>query len=444
MQLSYFHKIGKGGLLVTTLFFLGSGVLFAQSQLDEVQQKIQERNSAIAELESELKEYQRELFNLGAKTNTLQNRLSEISLTERKVSTDVRLTEEKIKQAEFTIKNLGSDIRTKEELIDLNKQIIGDGLQRIREKDGVPLISLLFSDKRVFEVIDEVQQINQLREDLKERNLELQDTKVQLNSNIESESKKKSELLELRKGLIAKRAIVRDTKKEQAALLKETKNEQSAYAKIIEEKNKLKESFESELQSLESELEYILDPDKLPEPGDRVFSWPLEKVYITQRFGLTSSSAKLYGYRSGKNKGKHTGVDFRTNNDEVFAMADGRVIATGNTDKTCPRASFGGWVLIEYNNGFASIYSHLSKITAEAGQRVSRGDTVAYSGNTGYSTGPHLDVKVIPADSVSIQTWPSKACSGKNYTTPIVAGGIYFNPLDYLPKTKKSMFKPGA
>ena len=68
--------------------------------------------------------------------------------------------------------------------------------------------------------------------------------------------------------------------------------------------------------------------------------WPgHEHVLITQGFGLTESSAKLYGYRKGIWTGKHAGIDFRANNDRVLAMADGVVAGVGK-HRQCLSESF--------------------------------------------------------------------------------------------------------
>jgi murein DD-endopeptidase MepM/ murein hydrolase activator NlpD len=113
-------------------------------------------------------------------------------------------------------------------------------------------------------------------------------------------------------------------------------------------------------------------------------------------------------------------------------MLSGTVIGTGDTDLTCPGASYGKWVLIKYNNGLASLYGHFSLIKVSKGQAVDTGDLVGYSGNTGYTTGPHLHLTVFAAAAVSVQNLPSKACSGRVYTIPVAAINAYLNPMDYL------------
>jgi murein DD-endopeptidase MepM/ murein hydrolase activator NlpD len=117
---------------------------------------------------------------------------------------------------------------------------------------------------------------------------------------------------------------------------------------------------------------------------------------LPQAFGKTVAAKRLYV------SGSHSGVDFRASvGTPVYAAGDGVVEGVRKSDLTCPRASFGKWVFIRYPNGLATVYAHLSLIKASEGQKVHTGDLVAYSGNTGHSTGPHLHVTVMASNGVN-------------------------------------------
>ncbi len=51
-------------------------------------------------------------------------------------------------------------------------------------------------------------------------------------------------------------------------------------------------------------------------------------------------------------------------------------------------------VQIDHGNGITTIYGHNSQNLVQAGQRVKKGETIAYMGSTGYSTGPHLHYEI--------------------------------------------------
>jgi murein DD-endopeptidase MepM/ murein hydrolase activator NlpD len=122
-------------------------------------------------------------------------------------------------------------------------------------------------------------------------------------------------------------------------------------------------------------------------------------------------------------------------------MAIGTVIGVGDTDASCKGASFGKWILIKYDNGLASTYGHLSAISVKQGERVKAGTVVALSGNTGYSTGPHLHISIYPSDGVEMKTFPSKSCPSKTLTQPVSAFNARLDPLSYLPKVTDGMIK---
>ena len=132
------------------------------------------------------------------------------------------------------------------------------------------------------------------------------------------------------------RTIVKSKEEEQKSALKTTQNKESNYKKSLQETLTMIQNLDAEIRSFESKLEFALNPTSLPQAGSSVFVWPLDKVLVTQRFGKTVSSKRLYV------SGSHSGVDFRAAvGTPVYAVADGIVRGVGDTDVTCPRASFG-------------------------------------------------------------------------------------------------------
>ncbi|MDX1464429.1 MAG: peptidoglycan DD-metalloendopeptidase family protein [Halomonas sp.] len=86
----------------------------------------------------------------------------------------------------------------------------------------------------------------------------------------------------------------------------------------------------------------------------------------------------------------HKGTDFAMPiGTAVRSPADGRVEKVGN------HPAAGRYVVIRHDNGYKTRYLHLSRPMVSNGQRVTMGERIALSGNTGRSTGPHLHYEVL-------------------------------------------------
>lgn len=87
----------------------------------------------------------------------------------------------------------------------------------------------------------------------------------------------------------------------------------------------------------------------------------------------------------------HEGVDIHNDiGTPVYATGDGTVEFSGSTG-----SGYGIAVELNHGHGYKTWYAHLSKCAVRTGQYVKRGTLIAYSGNTGRSTGPHLHYEVI-------------------------------------------------
>jgi murein DD-endopeptidase MepM/ murein hydrolase activator NlpD len=104
----------------------------------------------------------------------------------------------------------------------------------------------------------------------------------------------------------------------------------------------------------------------------------------------------LYGYRfspmyrdDGETGEFHPGVDIANSPDTLIAAtADGTVLFSGWTH------GYGNLVVIEHGYGLQTVYGHTSKALVKVGDRVHKGQVIAYMGTTGRSTGAHLHYEV--------------------------------------------------
>lgn len=114
-------------------------------------------------------------------------------------------------------------------------------------------------------------------------------------------------------------------------------------------------------------------------PSVSVSGWvnPAPGKYITSGFGWRPSIGDY-----------HQGVDLSCSYEPVYCMADGTVETAGWF------GSGGLAVTVNHGGGITSWYLHASSLCVSPGQRVSAGQQVIVSGNTGFSTGAHLHFQI--------------------------------------------------
>jgi len=136
---------------------------------------------------------------------------------------------------------------------------------------------------------------------------------------------------------------------------------------------------------------YRFSPDKEDSPefydingnsfSKSILSSPLRgKHKITSGFGYRSHP--IFGHRM-----LHSGVDFGTKvGTPVYAAGDGTIEKVGRF------GGYGNYIQIKHDDTWSTAYAHLSAFARGVSQwkRVKKGNLIAYTGNSGRSTGPHL------------------------------------------------------
>ncbi len=190
-----------------------------------------------------------------------------------------------------------------------------------------------------------------------------------------------------------------------------------AYSKLNQKNEKLNQSIretEFALDVKKQELEEV--SDSLSEIETLIGLSPMEDMPLQERVSLTKLNSESmatilqyipngspikyngitskFGYRTHPTLNRrefHRGSDMRAKiNTEVYATADGVVEYSGFHKKS----GFGNLVILQHNYGFKTYFGHLNKVVIKSGNYVRKGDLIAYTGNTGMSSGPHLHYEV--------------------------------------------------
>jgi murein DD-endopeptidase MepM/ murein hydrolase activator NlpD len=157
------------------------------------------------------------------------------------------------------------------------------------------------------------------------------------------------------------------------------KKQDEALKEMNQELTQLQGVASKQETSLQTLIEYFEDKRSIyaSTPTD----WPV-RGWVTSPFGSRISPI------TGKIQ-FHEGMDIAAQiGTPVFATADGVVIKAGS------EASYGDMVELSHGYGLKTIFGHNSRLNVKPGQHVKRGDIIAYVGDTGSSTGPHLHYEV--------------------------------------------------
>ena len=124
----------------------------------------------------------------------------------------------------------------------------------------------------------------------------------------------------------------------------------------------------------------------------------LARRWVTPVAGYTLTSG--YGFRWGR---MHPAQDLAApSGTTVRSLSTGRVVFAGWSNE-----GYGYMVKVKYWDGTVSWMAHNSRLLVSVGQVVVPGQTIAYSGNTGNSTGPHVHLEIHPGDGSAVvpTTW---------------------------------------
>lgn len=90
--------------------------------------------------------------------------------------------------------------------------------------------------------------------------------------------------------------------------------------------------------------------------------------------------------------GEHPGVDVGFEQSPPVRAAREGVVAYVGGDPCCGKGLF---VIVWHDDGWSTLYGHLSEFRAEVGDKVRQGDTIGIGGSTGNSTGPHVHLELL-------------------------------------------------
>lgn len=306
----------------------------------------------------------------GDKASSLYNKVYEAERKVNKLQSDIATKQN-------AIENTKADIVKTEKEIDEQSESLNKRLAVMYKTGSVGIVDVILSSNNITELITNIGMVQKVLDNDK---------------SVLKELKEKSDKLDkLRKQQEEQEAALEADKKNVQATKDSLKNQADAYKAQEEKLNREADQLAAQAAAAQAAADAKLSaqrqqsgqsPSAASSGGG--YLWPIASGgIITSPFGYRVHP--IYGYRKF-----HSGVDIA-----VGTGTPVRAISDGVVTRASWYGGFGNCVIISIGGGRSTLYGHLSGYAVSNGQYVSKGQTVAYVGSTGASTGPHLHFSLL-------------------------------------------------
>lgn len=291
-----------------------------------------------------------------------QSQLSEGKKKEESLSQKLNELEEAIAVNEDKLVVLEEELKKAEEKVETQTTNLNGRLRNMYKNGSVGFLDVLLNSGSFSEFLTNFDMVEMIYSSDK-------DVLNDLEKAYDEVEEKKKEVETLQAELSESKEVVEEEKAEIAASNEETE-------KMIDELQEDADRLTQEIQnsgSSSSDSTYLGGEMAWPAPSSGT---------ITSAFGWRIHP--IYGYKK-----LHTGMDIgASSGSAIVAANDGTVLSSGWN------GGYGKCVIVDHGGGVTTLYAHCSSLKVSAGQKVSRGQTIALVGSTGNSTGPHLHFEV--------------------------------------------------
>ena len=334
-----------------------------EKQLKDAKKLISELKDSKGDVEDKVEELNNELIDISARITTLENQLAE-------KSTEIADAETQLAQAEDEKQKQYEDMKLR--------------IQYMYENSQSGYLEQLLDSRSASEFLNTAEYISQIQRYDRQKLDEYTQT-------VEYITTAKAQLEQDYADLQVMKENVESQKKSVASLMSQKETELAGITDDISDAQNDAKYYEAEIQAqneLIAEIKRIeAEKAAAAAAGQNVqnpysggaFTWPCpSSTRITSDYGTRVSPTSG---ASSNHKGIDIGADAGAT---IVAAADGIVKAANYS------SAAGNYVMIDHGGGLYTVYMHCSSLAVSEGTSVSAGQTIAYVGSTGISTGNHL------------------------------------------------------
>lgn len=355
---------------------------------DRIQQEIesaQEKINVLKEKKSQTEEY---VAALQGKVSLLQDRIDNLEEKKSALQKEINAIQEKISSTEVEIERSQKEIDAKQREFELVYDQYCKRLRAMYISGNVTTLEVLLESGDMSSVLTRAEMVKcvssqdsetldslmKKMQEIEKQKQALEEKKLDLKKDKENLDKQKNELQSSINEISASKKELDADVAECNASIRSLNSQTASILETIE-------TNEARLKEVENEIRRALQaspPAGSYTPGSGVLGYP------------TSSRTVSAGYPNYASGAYHGGVDFRCpTGTAVYAADSGYVSLVKSLNY-----SYGKYIIINHGNGLSTLYAHNSSLVVSQGQSVSKGQIIAYSGESGNATGPHCHFEV--------------------------------------------------
>jgi murein DD-endopeptidase MepM/ murein hydrolase activator NlpD len=358
---------------------LGSEADSPQARASSLQQKIDTTRGKIGKRKGTEKVLASDIASYTNKIRRLQGSIATLQTREQRIQADLDARRAELEKTQKDLRDERARLaRLKKKLAD-GRRILAARMREIYEADTPDLVTVVLNSKGFADLLERGEFLNRIQDaDNKIITLvrsarvdaartaahldQLEHRQQQLTAIV---LKRRDEVAQVKNQLIGTRVGYESTKD----------GKQNALSKVKSERHQLEnhlDELQKESAKVQARLQGALPAGPI-KGGSGRFIWPVNGP-ITAPFCEKRSWEAC-----------HPGMDIAVPIGTPIRAADGGTVRLAG-----PAGGYGNYTCVQHTATLSSCYGHQSKIMVSVGQHVSQGQIIGLSGNTGFSTGPHL------------------------------------------------------
>ncbi len=379
-------------MLVFSSAFTAQAKTSSQSKLDKINQNIKEAQKELDSLDDQVADKKAYSNALMKKIDLLQDKLDALESNRDDLQNEIDAVQKRIDETQAEINKAEKEIEKKEQEFD---GVYEEYCQRLRAmyiSGNVSMLEVLLESGDISSILTRAEMVKSVSEqdsatlddlmtkmeEINKEREELANNKIQLGKDKDSLNSRKQEL----------QKSIDEYNSSKAELNAEVEECNAALASLDDKRSEVKETIDTnqeQKRQIEAEINNALSGSGSNKPGSGNYNPGTGQLAYPTSYRQISA-----GYPNYSNGSYHGGVDWPCPTGTAVHAADSGVVVIAKK----LTYSYGQYILIDHGNGLSTLYAHNSSLVVGVGDKVSKGQIIAYSGESGNATGPHVHFEV--------------------------------------------------